>query len=212
VRLPADTVGAMLTDGTEVEFRPIGPDDKALLERGMAKLSPASRRLRFMSSIDNLSRSQLAYLTEIDHQTHLAWGALVAGEPVAVARLIRRSDASASAEIAITVVDDWQRRGVGELLIRLMAEIARSLGVERFDFEALAENEGILRLLGGLGAVHALSEGVVSGSLAVAGIEPAMFTSGNLLELAESARHPNREKKRDGQPARARIKRRMNSA
>ena len=195
MRLPADTVSAMLTDGTEVEFRPIGPDDKHLLERGMAKLSPASRRLRFMSSIDNLSRSQLAYLTEIDHQTHLAWGALVAGEPVAVARLIRRSDASASAEIAITVVDDWQRRGVGELLVRLMAEIGRSIGVERFDFEALAENKGILHLLGGLGADHALSEGVVSGSLAVAGIEPAMFTGGNLLELAESARHPGTDRR-----------------
>ena len=184
----------MLGDGTVVEFRPIGPDDKPLLERGMTKLSPASRRLRFMSSIDNLSRSQLAYLTEIDHQTHLAWGALVAGEPVAVARLIRRPDASASAELAITVVDDWQRRGVGELLVRLLAEIGRSLGVERFDLEALAENKGILRLLGGLGAVHALSEGVVSGSLPVAGIEPATFTGGNLLELAESARHPGTDR------------------
>ena len=195
MRRPADTVSAVLTDGTEVQFRPIGSDDKPLLERGMAKLSPASRRLRFMSSIDNLSRSQLAYLTEIDHQTHLAWGALVAGEPVAVARLIRRSDASASAEIAITVVDDWQRRGVGELLIRLMAEIGRSLGVERFDFEALAENKGILRLLGGLGAVHALSGGVASGSLPVAGIEPATFNGGNILELAESARHPGADRR-----------------
>jgi GNAT superfamily N-acetyltransferase len=195
VRPRADTVRAVLADGTEVEFRPIGPDDKPLLERGMAKLSPASRRLRFMSSIDNLSRSQLAYLTEIDHQTHLAWGALVAGEPVAVARLIRRSDASASAEIAITVVDDWQRRGIGELLVRLLAELGRSLGIERFDFEALAENQGILRLLGGLGAIHGLSEGVVSGSLAVAGIEPALFIRGNPLDLAEGARHPGTDRK-----------------
>ena len=188
VRLQADTVSAMLVDGTEVEFRPIGPDDKPLLERGMAKLSPASRRLRFMSSVDNLSRSQLAYLTEIDHQAHLAWGALVAGEPVAVARIIRHPDESASAEIAITVVDEWQRRGVGKLLVRLLAEVGRSLGVERFDFEALAENQGIVRLLGGFGAVHSLSEGVVSGSLPVAAIEPAMFSGGELLELAQIAR------------------------
>ena len=152
-------------------------------------LSPASRRLRFMSSVDNLSRSQLAYLTEIDQESHLAWGAIVAGEPVAVARLIRRSDESASAEIAITVVDDWQRRGIGKLMVRLLAEIARSLGVERFDFEALAENQGIVRLLGGFGAVHSLSEGVVSGSLLIAGIEPATFSGGNLLDLAEGARY-----------------------
>jgi GNAT superfamily N-acetyltransferase len=190
VRLQANTISAVLTDGAEVEFRPIGPDDKPLLERGMARLSPASRRLRFMSSVDRLSRLQLAYLTEIDHETHLAWGAIVAGEPVAVARLIRRSDASASAEIAITVIDDWQRRGVGRLLVRLLAEIGRSLGIERFDFEALAENQGIVRLLGGFGAVHSVSEGVVSGSLTIAGIEPAAFSGGSLLDLAEDARHP----------------------
>ena len=188
MRLQADTISAVLADGAEVEFRPIGPDDKPLLEKGMAKLSPASRRLRFMSSVDNLSRSQLAYLTEIDHQSHLAWGALVAGEPVAVGRLIRRSEASASAEIAITVVDEWQRRGVGKLLVRLLAEIGRSLGVEEFDFEALAENQAIVRLLGGFGAVHSLSQGVVSGSLPVAAIEPAVFFGGNLLELAQGAR------------------------
>ena len=188
MRLQAETVSARLADGTEVEFRPIGPDDKPLLERGMAKLSPASRRLRFMSSMDNLSRAQLAYLTEIDHPTHLAWGALAAGEPMAVARLIRISDESKSAEIAITVADEWQRRGVGKLLVRLLAEVGRSLGIQKFDFEALAENQGIVRLLRGFGAVHSLSDGVVSGSLDVAAIEPAMFSGGNLLELARVAR------------------------
>ena len=186
--LPTGTVSAVLADGAEVEFRPVGPDDKPLLERGMANLSPASRRLRFMSSVDNLSRSQLAYLTEIDHRSHLAWGALAAGEPVAVARLIRRSDVSPSAEIAITVVDDWQGRGVGTLLVRLLAEIGRSLGIETFDFEALPENQGIVRLLGGFGAVHSLSEGVVSGALPIATIEPATFFGGDLLELADDAR------------------------
>ena len=186
--LQTGTVSAVLADGAEVEFRPVGPDDKPLLERGMANLSPASRRLRFMSSVDNLSRSQLAYLTEIDHRSHLAWGALAAGEPVAVGRLIRRADASPSAEIAITVVDDWQGRGVGRLLVRLLAEIGRSVGIETFDFEALPENQGIVRLLGGFGAVHSLSEGVVSGSLPIATIEPATFFGGDLLELADGAR------------------------
>ena len=72
--LQDSAVTAVLADGTEVELRPVGPDDKPLLEQGMAMLSPASRRLRFMSPIENLSRSQLAYLTEIDHESHLAWG------------------------------------------------------------------------------------------------------------------------------------------
>ena len=93
---PDSVVSAVLADGTEVDFRPIGPDDKPLLEQGMARLSPASRRLRFMSPVENLSRAQLAYLTEIDHNRHVAWGAMVAGAPVAVGRLVRLADSPAS--------------------------------------------------------------------------------------------------------------------
>ena len=181
-------VTSVLTDGTEVDFRPIGPDDKPLLKQGMAQLSPDSRRLRFMAPIENLSRSQLAYLTEIDHETHLAWGALVEAQPVAVGRIVRLSGSPASAEVAITVVDDWHRRGIGKVLVRLLAEIGRSIGIERFVFDALPENEGIMGLFEGFGASHRLRDGVVSGSFDIGAIEGASFVRGNLLELASVAR------------------------
>ncbi len=190
MRLPDAAVTAVLADGTEVAFRPVGPDDKPLLEQGMAMLSPASRRLRFMSSIENLSRSQLAYLTEIDHESHLAWGAMVAGQPVAVGRLVRLAGSPERAEIAITVVDDWQGRGLGKLLVRLLAEIGRWIGIERFVFEALPENEGIVRLLGRFGATYDVDEGVVTGSLEIGAIEPAPILDGDLLELAATVRRP----------------------
>ena len=181
-------VTAVLADGTEVVLRPIGPDDKPLLEQGMAALSPTSRRLRFMSSIESLSRSQLAYLTEIDHETHLAWGALIGGRPVAVGRVIRLPDSPRSAEVAITVVDDWQRRGIGTLLVRLLAEIARSIGIERFVFDALPENEGIVGLFEGFEANHQIRDGVVSGSFDIGAIAPAHLVGGDLVELASAAR------------------------
>ena len=181
-------VTSVLADGTEVDFRPVGPDDKPLLKQGMARLSAESRRLRFMSPIENLSRSQLAYLTEIDHETHLAWGALVEGQPVAVGRVVRLSGSPDSAEVAITVVDDWQRRGIGKDLVRLLAEIGRSIGIERFVFDALPENEGIMRLFEGFGASHCLRDGVVSGSFDIGAIEGASFARGDLLELASVAR------------------------
>ena len=185
--LPDTVVSAVLADGTEVDFRPIGPDDKPLLEQGMARLSPASRRLRFMSPVENLSRAQLAYLTEIDHNRHVAWGAMVAGTPVAVGRLVRLAD-SPAAEVAITVLDDWQGRGIGRLMVRLLAEVGRSVGLERFVFEALPENDRIVRLLDRLGATHSFGDGIVSGSLDIGTIEPISFVRGNLLALAGAAR------------------------
>ena len=206
-------VTVALADGTEVELRPVGPDDKPLLEQGMAMLSPDSRRLRFMSPIENLSRSQLAYLTEIDHESHLAWGVTVEGRPVAVGRLVRLAASPEVAEIAITVVDEWQRRGLGRLLVRVLAEIGRSVGIERFEFEALPENEGIVRLLGGFGATHEYGEGIVSGSMEIASIEPISNLSGNILELATAARrfgHPPGSA--SAQPSRPRSRRGTNSA
>ena len=181
-------VTAVLMDGTEVDFRPVGPDDKPLLKQGMALLSADSRRLRFMSPIENLSRSQLAYLTEIDHETHLAWGALVEAQPVAVGRVVRLSGSPGSSEVALTVVDDWHRRGIGKVLVRLLAEIGRSIGIERFVFDALPENEAIMRLFEGFGATHSLRDGVVSGSFEIGAIEAPSFVRGDLLELASVAR------------------------
>ena len=206
-------VTAVLADGTEVELRPVGPDDKPLLEQGMAMLSPASRRLRFMSPIENLSRSQLAYLTEIDHESHLAWGVTAGGQPVAVGRLVRLAASPDVAEIAITVVDEWQRRGIGQILVRVLAEISRSVDIKRFAFEALPENEGIVRLLGRFGATHEFGEGIVSGSLEIALIEPAPFLSGSILELATAARRfGNSPESVVAQPSRPRIRRGTNSA
>ena len=188
MKLQDAVVTAVLTDGVRVDFRPVGPDDKPLLEQGMAMLSPASRRLRFMSSIENLSRSQLAYLTEIDHESHMAWGAIVAGEPVGVGRVVRLPDSPATAEIAIAVVDDWHCRGIGKMLVRLLAEVGRSVGIERFVFEALPENEGIVALFSRFGATHSIAEGVIAGSFDVGAIAPIDLLTGNLLDLASDAR------------------------
>lgn len=189
--LPGESAGsvtALLNDGTEVELRPIGPEDKELLQKGMALLSPDSRRLRFMAPIENLSRSQLAYLTELDHHWHLAWGVTVAGQPVAVGRLVRMPGSGEAAEIALTVLDDWQGKGLGKLLVRVLAEVGRSVGIERIVFEALPDNTRIVQLLKSFGATHRLDQGVVTGSFEIASIEPALVAGGRLLELAEVAR------------------------
>jgi acetyltransferase len=188
MKLRKQTLQVRLGDGTSLSLRPIGPDDKPLLEEGMTRLSPTSRRLRFMAPIDTLSRAQLAYLTEIDHRTHLAWGALQDDVPVAVARVVRMANDPTAAEIAITVVDDFQRRGVGRLMIELMAELSRHVGVERFVFEALPENDGVLRLLRSYGAEYQLEGGVITGHLDLAGVPPPPLTTERALQLAESAR------------------------
>lgn len=142
---------ARLRDGSRVEIRPITPDDSELLRDAFADLSERSRYLRFQAPMPNLSERQLSYLSSVDHHDHEALVALdpETGALVGVARYVRVQDGVA--EVAVTVADDWQGRGLGtELLDRLVVR-AREEDVERFSALVLAENAEVMRLLDRLG-------------------------------------------------------------
>jgi GNAT superfamily N-acetyltransferase len=101
-----------------------------------------------------LSRGQLAYLSELDHRNHVALGLLDGENPAAVGRWVRFDDVPDAADVALTVIDDYQRRGIGRLLLKLLALAARHRGVRWLHFDVLAENRGMLRVLDGFDAVR----------------------------------------------------------
>src|SRR5436305_11121880 len=119
---------AVLEGGTRATLRMLGPDDKALLRAGFEQLSAASRYRRFHGPKASLSEAELRYLTECDGENHFAVGAtaIIDGheQGVGVARCIRLRDRPEVAEAAITVVDAWQGRGLGKLLLHRLMEAA----------------------------------------------------------------------------------------
>lgn len=139
-------------------MRPIAPEDKRMLRDGFARLSEESRYHRFLTPISELTRSQLAYLTEVDHHDHEALVAIDAKSRggVGVARFVRLDD-SEGAEAAVTVVDEWQGRGLGTVLCNLLADRARDEGVRRFSAILLGSNRQMLELLASLGPVREFS-------------------------------------------------------
>jgi GNAT superfamily N-acetyltransferase len=153
-----------LPDGTDLRIRPIVPEDKPLLIEGLRRLSPESAFRRFLSPKVNFSAAELRYLTEVDGVDHIALVALLADDPqrlVAVARLVR-TDAE-TAELAITVGDPWQGRGIGRALVEMLAKEARARGVKRISGTMLAGNRPALRLMQGFGTHidhDAMSHGV----------------------------------------------------
>jgi adenylate cyclase len=155
-RSPAESLEATLDDDTRVLFRPIRPDDKDRLRAGMAHLSPQSRYRRFFRHIDHLSERQLHYLTEVDFENHFAWLATLpdeAGQPgVGVGRWVRIKDEPDVAEGAITVLDEFQGKGLGKTLLWLLAKTAIANGVRAFRVWTLGENEPMLSMLKELGA------------------------------------------------------------
>src|SRR6201996_7910153 len=106
---------ATLRDGSTVLIRQVRRSDAPLLADGFARLSARSRQMRFLSPKRSLSAAELRFLTEVDHHDHEAIGALspADGRGVGIARYIREPSDPAAAEIAVTIVDDWQGRGLG---------------------------------------------------------------------------------------------------
>jgi protein lysine acetyltransferase len=148
-RRTVDAVDVCLRNGTRVVIRPITADDKALLARGMASLSPRSARLRFLAPKNRLSRAELRYLTEIDHVDHYALVAVLADDPTALAgvgRWVRDREHPDAAEVAIVVGDCHQRQGLGTALGNALADGARALGIARFNAVMLPENTAAQRL------------------------------------------------------------------
>ena len=143
-----------LRDGQDILIRPIQPDDKPLIVDGFNRLSDRSRQRRFLTPASELSPEDLAYLTEVDHKRHEALLAIepFEGRGVGVARYVRVPGDRECAEVAVAVVDEWQRRGVATALMQALSERARETGIQRFTALVSPENTVVLEALQGAGA------------------------------------------------------------
>jgi len=85
---------------------------------------------------------------------HEALGALdhVRGGGVGIARYVRDREDPYAAEIAVTVIDGWQGRGLGTELLARLSERACQEGIRRFTAAVAADNAAMTGLLRNLGA------------------------------------------------------------
>jgi RimJ/RimL family protein N-acetyltransferase len=155
-----------------IAIRALRPDEGHLLELVHERLGPQSRLQRYLAPKPRLSRRDLDDLSAVDGHHHVALVALVGvpAEPIGVARYLRYREA-AVAEIAVEVVDAWQRRGVGRLLLTQLRAHALRAEIDRFQWTAFECNGAAAALARDLGEVRAerLGGGVRQSSAAIAG-------------------------------------------
>lgn len=156
-----------LRSGDRVLVRSLRPDDEAGLGAMFDELSNSSRYQRFLAGKPTVSARALRRLVDVDHRDHVA---LVAVAPdggdgdgdakvIGEARWIRDEDDPTLAEMAITVADDWQQRGLGTALADDLARRAVEEGIDRFAAEVLTDNDGIGRLVEHVGDVDRAEQG-----------------------------------------------------
>ncbi|MDP9408014.1 MAG: GNAT family N-acetyltransferase [Actinomycetota bacterium] len=153
VALPTEV---RLRDGTPALVWPLLPEDREGLRVAYDALSPESKHRRFLSDVQTLSDGLLRLLVDaVDGVDHIAL-VLVAFPPdgpeqlVGVGRLIRHREQPDSADVAVTVLDAWQGRGVASVLLSELVR-RRGAGVGRLATQVATGNPGSLAMLRRLG-------------------------------------------------------------
>jgi acetyl coenzyme A synthetase (ADP forming)-like protein len=127
----------VLTDGGSAHLRPVRPDDGPAVRTLYESLSDESRYLRFFSPAPAELAGTIGPRVEIDDR-HFALVAEIGDEVVGVADYFRKLDDVA--EVAFTVRDDQQGRGIGTLLLEHLAAVAAARGIRRFVAQVMAKN------------------------------------------------------------------------
>ena len=147
-----------LTDGTKVLVRPIVPEDESLLHEAVAAMSERTVYFRFFSPLKRMPDALAHRLAVVDYNDRFALVATT-NKPggkeriVGVARYDRVAGTDV-AEVAVAVIDEYQRRGLGSALMTILGKVAGEHGLKTFTLIVLPENQQMLGLLRKMGWIH----------------------------------------------------------
>lgn len=139
-------------DGTLLLLRPVLPGDSERTVHGHIYFSSDTLYRRFMTP--RLPTPALMhYLSEVDYVDHFVWVVTDGSDPVADARFVRDENDPTVAEIAFTVADAYQGRGIGTYLISALSIAAEVGGIEKFSARMLSDNGPMRAIMDRYGAV-----------------------------------------------------------
>lgn len=142
-----------LPGGGAMRLRLVRPEDRDGLLKAFEQLSMETRVQRWFYPKIRLSEQEIDALVSPADDDH---GAIVAIEldadgnekaGIGMARFVRSKDSPDTAEIAITIVDDWQGLGIGRILLHRLLAMISERGIPFVDGRLQAENRRMHHLL-----------------------------------------------------------------
>ena len=158
-----------LKDGTSVHLRPIRPEDEGALVEIFNGSSPQTVYQRFFSALPELTPSMAHHLSHVNYKDRFALVAEVDRGPVGVARYERTEDPGLL-ELGLVIMDEWQNRGLGRIMLREIMRAAERNGIHRFRADVLADNRRMQRLIA--------TEGQIQERKTEAGVTSILFNLG----------------------------------
>ncbi|MCK5702194.1 MAG: hypothetical protein KAI29_13610 [Cyclobacteriaceae bacterium] len=146
-----------LRDNTYLCFKALEKRDREKFIEGFKKLSKASVYHRFFGFMKELSDKQLEDLLNTDKKDHVAWTAFDIKNDdmigVGVGRFKRSTTNPHEAELALTVIDEYQNKGTGSILLAIMYFLASKLEIDIFTGFILSDNSKLIQRFRELGAI-----------------------------------------------------------
>lgn len=142
-----------MRDGREVEIRALQPDDRDDMLAAVGRTGTQSLQRRFFVVKRGFSEKEIAFFMNIDFVNHVALAALAdeGGRHVIIGGGRYIVTEPGKAEIAFVVIDDYQGQGVGTLLTRHLAVLARKAGLKALIAEVLPENAAMRKVFSKFG-------------------------------------------------------------
>jgi acyl-CoA synthetase (NDP forming)/GNAT superfamily N-acetyltransferase len=162
----ADSVYALLADGTTVEIRPADPADFDAVKSMHEGMSPDNTYLRFFNLSRLAAETEAQRICRESRPDRVALLALAAGEVVGCASydtLGGPAGPGNTAEVAFAVADRMHHRGIATLLLEHLVSFARTHQISAFTAETLSENTPMLKVFAdaGLPVQRHYEDGVV---------------------------------------------------
>jgi GNAT superfamily N-acetyltransferase len=140
--------------GETVTIRPIRLTDIAMESEFIRRLSSESKHFRFLGGVRELPPEELARLCDIDRKHSMAFVATVRRNgretEIGVSRYAPNSKFDVR-EVAVTVADEWQHKGLGASLMTQLIQTARMQGIKQLYSVDLANNTAMSALANELG-------------------------------------------------------------
>jgi len=142
-----------LRDGIYIEIRALMPEDEAGMLAAIARTGVQSLQRRFFGMKREFSEKERNFFMKVDFRSHVALVAVAqeGGKPTIVGGGRYIVIEPQRAEMAFVVVDAWQGRGIGSILLRHLIKIAGDAGLHELIAEVLPENRAMLKVFGKYG-------------------------------------------------------------
>jgi RimJ/RimL family protein N-acetyltransferase len=151
------TARELLRDGSEVEIRALRREDEIAMLAAIERTSAQSLQRRFFVMKRHFSEKERDFFMNVDFKNHVAIVAVAkeAGREVIAGGGRYIVVEPGQAEMAFAVVDSWQGRGIGSILMRHLVKFAKDAGLQELTADVLPENAPMIRIFGKFGFTHA---------------------------------------------------------